>query len=64
MDKCYLCRRPLTEKEKDQRIHELENRLHKIDASVQVYIDGLVTSAELAGIIREQRNDIAGENHR
>lgn len=61
--KCYTCRKPLVEDEKDARIFELEGRLHKIDAAVQTYIDGLVTPAELAGIIRAHRGDIAGENH-
>lgn len=61
--KCYLCRHHLTEDEKDLRIYELEDRLHQIDAAVQTYIDGLVTVSELAGIIRQHREDIAGENH-
>ena len=60
---CYMCRRPLTENDKDRRIYELEDRLHRIDVSFKQYIDGLVTVAELAGIFRAQRDDIAGENH-
>ena len=61
--KCYMCQKPLSESEKDDRIFELENRLHRIDSSVQTYIDGFITPAELAGIIRTQRDDIPGENH-